>query len=273
MHTCHRKWRKEPPTGQMETISPVTLPASAAHRHCPHLEHQPLCQPAGGDGGVEENLPEGRETWVRTCCPTLPGATPKGRFTPEPVTQPTKCSRKCPNLTGSFRGVSVIKRRPVHGAALLAASPRWSVGMSEPCLPRRAVPRAGHRFHSALPPTRAQVLSICSRNVEANGWTASARMGHRQSPALPLLPCEGAFAFLAKLSVSGPPPPCPVVSLVSAKDRKPWTTMHAHCLVRATGRTCLGTDVRAWPSASTEKHSCRLKPQALEPGRPGLEPQ
>lgn len=160
--------------------------------------------------------------WKETClrarrpesdpaAPLYQGATPKGCVTPEPVTQPTKCSRKCPNLAGSFRGVSAIKRRPVHGAALMAASLHWSVGVSEPCLPLRAMPRAGHLFHSALPPTRAQVLTIRSMNAEANGWTVSARTGYRQPPALPLLSCEGAFAFLGKLlSVSGPPAPCPV---------------------------------------------------------------
>lgn len=68
LHTCHRKWRKEPPAGQMETHQhQATLPAGPV----PSQNARSYANLTTATVEWKENAPEGWGTWgqVLLCHP------------------------------------------------------------------------------------------------------------------------------------------------------------------------------------------------------------
>lgn len=134
------------------------------------------------------------------------------------------------------------------------------VGLLAPCPPW--VPRAGHLFHSALLPRRpgAQFLfSECKSEWMMHEHMQRA-LGSHQLPmaASPKVP-------LGSRKTPGPGLLSPVCSRPVPHSQEGLRTL---CMPgQSQVETCLGADVRAWPSLNfTKRQICLLKPPSPRAG-------
>lgn len=262
LHTCHRKWRKEPPAGGTDEPHQHWGSASPPAPHAlSALGTALIGQPDRSRwSGKETCLRAGRETWGPILPCHLLAGWPRSLYQMGTGILPT-----------SQAGIKESNAGPME-AALTAASSQVC-GLVAPCPP--SVPRAGHLFHSALRPPRPGCSVLFSERKSE--WMTREHMqralGSDQlpvaaTPKVPLGFLQNSSLWLGLLS--------PVCS---------WSVPHSQgaedncaCLTRAMWETCLGTDVRAWPSLNSHEEAdlpaeaTKSKGGALESDRPGLNP-